>query len=1068
MKRLIALFVRNRVMANILMWFFILVGVISLFQIRSELIPQFSLDRLQVQVVWEGASPEEAEEGVCIKIEEALTGIEGVKTVISTALEHNCRVIAELQSWVKDRGRVMDDVKSAVDRIDTFPEGIERPVVTEIKRLDQVLDIALYGDVPEVALKRVAEEVKEDLLAIPGISQVVIRGLREWEIAVEVPEAVLRAHGLTFERLADTIRKNVLELSGGDIRSPERRIRIRTLGKRYTGREFEELPILTRPDGAILRLGEIARVVDGLEESDKSGRFNGKPAALIVIYKTDEEDALKIAASARQYIQAKRAQLPAGLHLDDWADTSRLIQDRFDLLMRNARSGLILIFLTLWLFMNIRLSFWVAMGLPVAVMGALGFITFSGGTLNMITLFAFIMVIGMLVDDAIVVSENIYTRMKAGEDFVTASVEGCAEVAIPVISTITTTVIAFLPLLFMEGTLGKFMAIMPIGIIASLVASLFESLFILPAHLAHWFRFPQEGTLGSRLRGRVDEWVDWVVGGIYAPSLRFCLEARYLVAAVALALFFVTVSLAAGGHVRFLFFPRFDSDWVEARLLFPEGTPIEQTTEAARRIERAAMGLNAGFKSKSGAPIIKHVFTVLGEQVGPNLLEEGSHAAQVIVEMLPSELRGISSTEILNRWREKTGAIPDTISLTFQIGGAGPPGGKPIEVQFAGQDTDALRRSADALKNELRKYPGVYDIEDDFRAGKIELRTVLTPQGRLLGVSLQDLATQLRARFFGLEALRLQRGREDVKVKVRYPPEERQSLGDVEKARIRTPAGAEIPFYEVAEADIRRGLAQIKRVDRKRVVTVIAEVDEVRANPTEILDDLRRNFFPALVERHPGIRLRFEGQAKESRESVGSLRRGFLIALAGIFVNLAIMFRSYFQPLVVMSAIPFGVVGAIWGHILMGLDISIMSLMGFVALSGVVVNDSLVLLDFVNRKIAAGAPVEEALQQSGVARWRPILMTTLTTVAGLAPLVAERSFQAQFLIPMAVSMCFGLLFSTAITLILVPVLVLIGNDMVRLFWRGWLGRWPSREEVDVHSPEALRAGGLRPPAHEAP
>ncbi|MEK6709569.1 MAG: efflux RND transporter permease subunit, partial [Nitrospinota bacterium] len=954
MKLLVATFVRNKVLANLLMWFFIFLGAVGIFQIRSELFPQFSLDRIQVQVVWEGASPEEVEEGVCIKIEEAITGTEGVKTLTSTALEHSCRVIAELRSSVRDRRKVMDDIKSAVDRIDTFPEGVERPVVSEFKRLDQILDLSLYGDVPEAALKRMAEEVKEDLLAIPGISQVIVRGLREWEISVEVPEAVLRSHGLTFERLADTIRKNVLDLSGGDIRSPERRIRIRTLGKRYTGREFEELPILTRPDGTILRLGEIARVVDGFEESDKSGRFNGKPAALIVIYKTEEEDALQIAESAREYVEKKRLQLPAGLHLDPWADTSRLIRDRLDLLVQNGKQGLVLIFLTLWLFLNFQLSFLVMLGLPVSMLAALGLVALTGGTLNMIVLFAFIVVLGMLDDDAIVISENIYARMRSGEDAVTASIEGCAEVAYPVICTGIITGIAFLPMLMMEGTLGKFMAILPIGVLLALFASLFETLLIMPPHLAHWLRLPREGSSRARIRARVDAAVEWVIRRAYAPSLRFCLEARYLVAAAAVALFLLTLSLALGGHVRFLFFPRFDSDWVEARLVFPEGTPSEQTARAARRIEQAAMALNGELRSTSGQPVVRHVFTVLGEHVGPQGGEEGSHAAHLIVEMLPSELRGISSTEILNRWRVRTGALPDALSLSFAISGAHPPGGKPIEVQFSGNDLDSLRRAADEFKAELPKYPGVYDIEDDFRAGKLELRTALTPQGRLLGVSLQDLATQLRARFFGLEALRLQRGREDVKVKVRYPPEERQALGNVENARIRTSSGAEIPFYEVAGVEMTRGLAQIKRVDRRRAVTVIAEVDERRSNPTEIMTDLRRKFFPEMLERHPGIRLRLEGQAKETRESVGSLMRGFALAAAGIFIVLAILFRSYFQPLIVMSAIPFGIMGAIWGHIFMGMDISIMSLMGIVALSGVVVNHSLVLLDFVNRFIAEG------------------------------------------------------------------------------------------------------------------
>ncbi|MEE9274180.1 MAG: efflux RND transporter permease subunit, partial [bacterium] len=652
MKRIIALAAANPVFANLLMVILIIVGVVALMRIKRELIPQFSLDRIQVQVVWEGRSPEEVEEGVCIKIEEALASVEGVKTLTSTAREHNCRVTAELESWVKDSQQALDDIRDAVDKVDTFPDDIERPVITELKRIDQVIDIAVYGDVSELALKRVAEEVKDDLVEMRGISQVAISGLRDWEISLEISDVTLRRHGLTFGGLAETIRKNVLELSGGDIRCPERRIRIRTLGKRYTGREFEDLEILTRKDGTILRLGEVARVVDGFEDSDKSGRFNGKPSALLIIYKTEEEDALEIAEMAKAYVAQKRGRLPAGMHIAHWANTSRLIRDRIDLLMRNGRIGLLLVFLSLWMFLNVRLSFWVALGLPVALMSALGFITASGGTLNMITLFSFIMVLGILVDDAIVVAENIYTRMSEGEDYLTAAVEGASEVAWPVIGTVTTTIAAFVPLMMMEGTIGKVMAILPVAIIASLVASLIESLLILPSHLAHWLKPPREDTLAGRTRARIDGGVRWFIRRIYQPVLRFSLEARYLVVAAAIAFFVVTMGLVLGGHVRFLFFPKFDSDFIEAKLSFPEGTPVRRTAEAARRIERAARGLEKDFRSNTGEPVIKHVFAVVGEQVGRQT-QSGAHFAQVIVELLPSERRGVASAEIVNRWRER-------------------------------------------------------------------------------------------------------------------------------------------------------------------------------------------------------------------------------------------------------------------------------------------------------------------------------------------------------------------------------------------------------------------------------
>ncbi len=1060
MRRLLDWSARNSVFANLLMAILLTVGVVAIFQIRSELLPQFALDKVSVSVAWEGASPEEVEEGVCIRVEEALTGVEGVKKITSIAYEHRCDVMVELDSWIPDSRELMEDIKSEIDRVNTFPETMERPVVTEVKRINQVVHLSLSGNVPERILKRKAREIKDDLLDVSNISKVVLGGLRDWEISLEVSEETLRRHGLTFERLANIIRKNVLDLSGGDIRSSERRIRIRTLGKRYTGLEFERLEILTQKDGTILRLGDVARVVDGFDDSDITGRFNGKPAALITVYRTEEEDALTIARAADAYVREKRRELPEGLHLVYWGDTSRLIQDRLDLLLRNGRVGLVLVFLSLWLFLNIRLSFWVAMGIPVSLLASLGFLNFSGGTLNMLTMFAFIMVLGILVDDAIVVAENIFSHMEKGKNRVQAAVDGCTEVALPVLATVITSIVAFVPLMMMEGTIGKFMAVLPTAIIAALVASLVESLFILPAHLGHWVRPPRRRTFSSRVRNAVDRAVNWLIHQFYAPILRFCLSARYLVVAIALATFALTMGLAVGGHVRFLFFPKFDSDWVEGRLLFPRGTPVQQTRRAAERMERAAMALDADFRSKTGEPIIGHVFTMLGEQVDQSgrRVGEGSHIAQLIVELLPSEARGVSAEEITNRWRERTGEIADAMSLTFGPSGNQPPGGKAIDVQFYGDDMGTIRKAAQELRGELRKYPGVYDVEDDFRPGKFELRTSLKPEARALGVSLDDLARQLRARFFGLEVLRLQRGRDDVKVKLRYPPEERRSLEGVKNVRIRTSSGAEIPFYEVAEVRIVRGLDAIKRVGRRRVVTVTAEVDPKRANPTEIMDDLKTGFFPDLSSRYEGIGLRFEGQAKETADSFASLFRAFAIAIAVIFAVLATLFRSYFQPLVVMSAIPFGIVGAIWGHILMGFDISILSMMGIVALSGVVVNDSLVLLDFTNRNVQNGMSVEDALHLAGVSRWRAIILTTLTTAAGLGPMLFEKSFQAQFLIPMAISLCFGLLFATVITLVLVPVISLIGNDVGRLCWRAWTGKWLTREEVDAHAPRKGQVG----------
>ncbi len=1045
MKRVIEWVAHNSVFANLLMVIMLIVGVIAVFQIRSEEFPEFSLSAVTIQVTWEGASPAEVEEGVCIKIEEAISSVEGVKEITSTAFEHRCNVNMKLHSWVDDSRELMEDISSEIDRINTFPADIEKPVITEVKQRSIVGYLSLYGEVSEWILKRRTTEVKDDLLGMPNISKITMDGLREWEITIEVSEETRRRHGLTFAQLASIIRRNVLELSGGDIRSSEQRIRVRTLGKRYTGREFEQLEILTRPDGTILRLGDIARVTDGFEENDKSGRFNGQPATLIRVFRTGAEDALSIAKTIQEYVKKKQKELPKGLHLSYWGDRSRLIQNRLDLLLRNGRIGLVLVFISLWLFLNIRLSFWVAMGIPVSLLTSLGFLHVSGGSLNMITMFSFIMVLGILVDDAIVVAENIYSHMQRGGNRIQAAIDGCHEVILPVIAAVTTSIVAFIPLTMMEGNLGKFMAMLPLAIIAALIASLIESLFILPAHLAHWVRPAKKDTLGSRIRGAIDRAVNMLIHRIYGPILKFCLDARYLVAAIALAIFMLTIGLSVGGHVRFLFFPKLDSDWLVSGFEFPRGTPVERTKLATEKIEKAILSLNKDLQSRTGEPVIQHVFAMPGRG--------GSHAGLLFAELLPSEARGINSEEISNQWRDKTGEISDVVTLHFHPINNTPPGGKPIDVQFYGNNINDLKKVSMAFAQELRRYPGVHTIENDFRDGKLELRTSLKPQARVLGVSLDDLAQQLRARFFGLQVLRLQRGRDDVKMKLRYPLDERNSIEDVREIRIRTSSGAEVPLHEVAEVKMTRGLDQIKRMSGSRVVNVTAEVDPKRANPTEIITDLEKDFFSKILSRHEETRYRFGGQAQASADSFASLLRAFAFALAVIFAILAILFRSYFQPLIVMATIPFGVVGAVWGHVIMGHTLSIMSVLGIVALSGVVVNDSLVLLGFANRSIKDGMPVEDALYLAGVSRWRAIILTTVTTAAGLGPMLLEQSFQAQFLIPMAISMCFGLLFATVITLILVPVISLISNDMGRLGWRIWAGKWLTREEVDVHSPQ---------------
>ena len=1051
MSNLISWSARNSVFSNLLMIILIIFGLFSLWNIRSELIPQFSLDRIRVDVNWDGSSPEEVEKGICIKVEESLSKVEGIKKITSLALESRCSTVVQVESW-KTPSKVMEDVKDQVNRINTFPEDVERPIITEVKQMHQVIHVSLFGNVSESVLKRKSQEIKDELLLLNGISRVVVGGLRNWEISIEVSEENLRRYNLTFTKLSEIIKKNVLELTGGDIRSKQNRIRIRTVGKLYTGLEFEKLELLVKKDGTILRLGDVATVIDSFDEMDTSGRFNGKPASLISIYRTEDEDALQISEIVKKYVEKKKTILSNGLDLNYWGDTSRMIQDRLSLLLRNGRTGLILVFLSLWLFLNIRLSFWVAMGLPVALMTALGFITFVGGTLNMISMFAFIMVLGILVDDAIVIAENIFSHMQKGENFIDASINGTKEVAFPVFATVTTTIVAFVPLMMVTGTMGKFMEIIPIAVIAALIASVIEAFFILPNHLANWVKLPRPGTFGSRIRNHVERTIYFLIHKIYRPLLIFSLKARYFVLSSGLAVLLLTVGLVLGGHIRFYFFPNFDSDWIQAKLLFQRGTPIEQTSKAMKVLEQAIMDSSENFEKQTGKKVVKQVFTILGEQIVPNRYGvKGSHAAHLIVEMLPSEQRGINSSEIINDWRKRTGEIPGVVSLVYGRSGGRPPGGKPIEIGISGKDLTQLRDVSNILKEELLKYSGVFDIEDDFRPGKMEIQTLLKPQARVLGLNLDDLARQIRSRFFGLQVIRIQRGNDEVKVKLRYPRKERNAISDIENIRIKTKTGSEIPFYEVAKINIVRGLDEIKRVDKKRFITVSGEVNDEVANPSEIISNLKRSILPKLESRFPDVRFQFEGQARESRESISSLGRGFIFASLVIYAILSLLFRSYFQPIVVMSAIPFGFVGAVAGHVIMGYDISILSLMGIVALSGVVVNDSLVFLDFVNRFLKEGFTYEKALLHAGISRWRAIVLTTLTTASGLGPMLLEKSFQAQFLIPMAISLCFGLLFATFITLILVPVISLIGNDISIFFKWIYTGKWLPREKVDSHT-----------------
>ncbi|MGB5817581.1 MAG: efflux RND transporter permease subunit [Thermoanaerobaculia bacterium] len=1042
MKGIIAWFADNGVAANLIMILIIVGGVVTLLGIKQEVFPEFSADVISVRVLYPGAAPEEVEEGVVVRIEEAIQDLEGIDKISSTASENMGTVLVELIQGTNTQ-KMLNDVKARVDAIDTFPIETEQPVIEEAMIRRQVLEIAVSGDADERALKVLGERLREDLVALPGITQAELAAIRPYEISIEVSEETLRQYGLTFEQVARAIRQSSLDLPGGKIKTAGGEILLRTKAQAYRGREFEELPLLTLADGTRLAVGDVATVVDGFADTERWSRFNGKPAVLIQVFRVGNEGALEVAGVVKDYLETARKTVPEGIELTVWQDQTRILKSRLDLLLKNGRNGFVLVVLVLALFLKLRLAGWVSLGIPVSFLGAIALMPTLDVSINLISLFAFIIVLGIVVDDAIIVGENIYSRYQHGQEGLAAAVEGTQEVVVPVVFAVLTSVAAFAPLLGVTGNIGKIMRVIPLIVISTLLFSLVESLLVLPNHLSH-LRHDQDhvartriGRLWMRIQEAFADGLQVVIERSYRPSLSRAIEWRYLTLAAMLALLIITFGVVRGGWIKFNFMPVIEADNSASYLTMPQGTPAMVTARMVRQIETAALELAAELEQEYGGQPIRHVMTTIGDQpfrtaAGPAALNVGAdfsatHLGEVNLELAPAEERDLTSTEVADRWREKVGAIPDAVELTFTSSLFS--SGEAINVELSGPRVDRLREFATRLKEDLRSYPGVRDITDSFRAGKQELELVITPEAEAAGLTQADLARQVRQAFYGEEVQRIQRGRDDVKVMVRYPESRRLSLGDVEDLRIRTPGGTEVPFTTAADAHLSRGPATIRRTDRRRVVNVTADVNQAQANANDIIADLEESVLPRLLADYPEIRYSLEGEQQQQRETMSGLARGFVIALLVIYALLAIPFKSYFQPLIVMSAIPFGLIGAIWGHVVLGMDLAILSMFGIVALTGVVVNDSLVMVDFINRSFRKGIPLAEAIRTAGTSRFRPILLTSLTTFAGLTPLLLERSMQARFLIPMAISLAFGVLFATFITLILVPSLYAILEDI---------------------------------------
>ncbi|MGD9366408.1 MAG: efflux RND transporter permease subunit [Desulfobacteraceae bacterium] len=1052
MKKALAAFARNTVFANIMLILIFLAGGLAMFSMTRESLPEFSLDMILINVPYPGADPEEVEEGVSRKIEEALEGLEGLKLIETSSRENISTTRLEVNENF-DTDKVMDEVRTKINAISTFPEDAEKPIIEELTVLDPVMFLYLSADMSERRIKEWAERIKDEIQQLQPVSKVSVSGTRQYEIGIEVSEERLRQYGLTFDQVTAAVRRGNLNLGGGTIRTQGEEIRLRTTGRKYTDKELASIVVMAGPDGQIITLDRLADIKDGFSEDPINGFINGEPAVIISVFKTSEEDALAISQAVSEFVAKRQHQLPEGVNLRVLTDLTDMLRDRINLMVKNGIIGMIIVFLMLYIFLNARLSFWGGMGIPISIAGALVVLWGIGGTINMVSLFGFIMVLGVVVDDAIVVGEAIYVHRKLGKPPLKAAVDGVSEVGMPVIAAVLTTVVAFIPLLYVGGIMGKFIAIMPAVVIACLAVSLVECLLMLPSHLSHLPDVNKEnGQLNrftrrlERLHRATSNGMEWFVQHLYKPFLSKVLYWRYISMSAAICLLMLSMGLVASGILKFEVMPEIDGFIMTATVEYPSGTPADVTADTLGSIEAALLRLEQRTQTLTGESMLVDRVKLVGQTL-ENIPRDGPNFGSVQAFMLPSERRGMLAKDLMTRWEEEIGPIPGVKALTFSGLSHGPPG-DPIEIWVQGHGMEEILAASDELMARLKKFQGVYQVRSDYSAGKNEIRLSLKPEARTLGVTVEDLARQIYAGYYGEEALRLQRGRDDVRVKVRYTAGERRRLSDLEHVRIRTPNGLEVPLMSVAELNYAPGYAEISRVDGMRRVVVSAGVDTNKANANEIFADLKAHFFPKLMHKYPGLKVAQQGEQKKVREAFKPLMIGYPLALVGIFIVIATIFRSYAQPLVIMFTVPFGIIGAILGHLLLGYDLSMISMFGMVALTGVVVNDAIVLIERVNENLAEGMPFFDAIIAGGARRFRAITLTTVSTVGGLAPLIMETNFQARFLIPMALSLAAGVAFATVLTLVLVPSLLTILNDLRLLVHRLRKGYWPRRVEVE--------------------
>jgi len=1021
--------VRNPVAANIVMVILLFGGLLQTLRIKQEFLPDMEFDVVTVTVPYPGASPEEVEQAIVLAVEEAVRGIDGVSEVMSTAREGAGIIAVEMLTGY-DLNQLSQDIQREIDRITTFPQDAEEPVITVVSSRREVMTVIVSADTADTVLREVAEEVRDRLIQSPGITQVELSNVRSHEISIEIPQDSLRAYNLTFQNVADTVSRASVELPGGRMKTDGGEILVRVRDRRDVGEEFGKIPLITGPDGTQVLLEDVAEIRDHFSDSDQFTYFNGKPALTMSVYRIGEETPVSVDDSVIEVLGQLRATLPEGIELEHWNSRADMFRQRMELLLRNGMLGLVLVFIVLGVFLEMRLAFWVMLGIPISFLGALLVMPAMDLSINMVSMFAFILTLGIVVDDAIVVGENIYHYHQDGIPFLRAAIKGARQIAMPVTFSILTNIVAFMPLYFVPGIMGKFFRAIPLVVCTTFVISLVEALFVLPAHLGHQKEREKKGAL-HRQQQRFGKAFMRFVREKYGPFLDLALRRRYLTVAIGLFVLILTISYVKSGRMGFQLFPSVDSDVALCSFKLPYGSPVEKTQAIHDRIIKVGEALAQEIEKEAGTPQIKGFLSKIGSG--------GGHTGTIFFDLVDTDTRPVSTSEFVQRWRKKVGPLPGIDTIRYRADSGGPGGGSDaLTIDLSHRDINVLEQASGELASRLGDYSIVSDIDSGFTPGKSQIDFTLKPEGRSLGLTSTDVARQVRHAYYGAEAIRQQRGRNEIRVMVRLPEAERETEYSLESMMVRTPAGAEVPLRDIVAMKRGRAYTSINRRNGRRTVTVTANVTP-KSQASQVLADLFNGPLPELEQNYPGLTYSFEGRQADERESVGGLIQGLLGAIVLIYIILAIPFKSYSQPMIIMVSIPFGIVGAVIGHLVMGYSLSVISIFGIVALSGVVVNDALVLIDFFNQKRNEGLGVHDSIMTAGIQRFRPIVLTTLTTFGGLLPMIFEQSRQARFLIPMAISLGFGILFATGITLLLIPALTMIlediGNLRKRLFAR---------------------------------